>query len=232
MYDARVHRDRGILVIVSSPSGAGKTTLTRRLLEEFAANLEFSVSYTTRPRRSGEVDGRDYHFVSPEVFEKMIADRAFAEHAFVHGNRYGTALAPIEAALAAGRDIIFDVDWQGGAALSAHWPDDSLKIFILPPDLEVLAFRLRKRATDAPGVIDRRLEKAIEELQHFSEYQHLIVNDDLERAYQELRAMYLTRRFGVVDRPEIAHPLADLAATLHPDRAASAQAHAKKLIAR
>jgi guanylate kinase len=231
MYDARVQRDRGILVIVSSPSGAGKTTLTHRLLTEFAANLEFSVSYTTRPRRSGEVDGRDYHFVSPEVFEEMIAKQAFAEHAFVHGNRYGTALAPIEAALSAGRDIIFDVDWQGGAALSAHWADDSLKIFILPPDLEVLAFRLRKRATDAPGVIDRRLEKAIEELQHYDEYQHLIVNDDLDRAYGELRAMYLTRRFGVVDRDEIPHPLAELSRQLHADRAASAIAHARKLIA-
>jgi guanylate kinase len=231
VYDARVQRDRGILVIVSSPSGAGKTTLTRRLLEEFAGNLEFSVSYTTRPRRAGEVDGRDYHFVSPEVFDQMIREHAFAEHAFVHGNRYGTALAPIEAALSAGRDIIFDVDWQGGAALSAHWPDDSLKIFILPPDLEVLAFRLRKRATDAPGVIDRRLEKALEELQHYTEYQHLIVNDDLERAYQELRAMYLTRRFGVVDRPEIAHPLSELARILHADRAAGAVAHARKLIA-
>ncbi len=231
MYDARVQRDRGILVIVSSPSGAGKTTLTHRLLQEHGKNLEFSVSYTTRPRRAGEVDGRDYHFVSPETFEQMIESHAFAEHAFVHGNRYGTALAPIEAALAAGRDIIFDVDWQGGAALSAHWPDDSLKIFILPPDLEVLAFRLRKRATDAPGVIDRRLEKAIEELQHFTEYQHLIVNDDLERAYQELRAMYLTRRHGVVDRPEIPHPLSDLARLLHADRAAGAAAHARKLIA-
>ena len=232
MYDAPVQRDRGILVIVSSPSGAGKTTLTRRLLEEFPGQLEFSVSYTTRPRRPGEVDGVDYHFVSPQTFEDMIERHAFAEHAFVHGNRYGTALAPIEAALAAGRDIIFDVDWQGGAALSAHWSDDSLKIFILPPSLEELAFRLNKRATDAPGVIERRLQKAIEELQHYAEYQHLIVNEDRDRAYIELRALYLTRRFGVVDRHDIAHPLAELAKLLHDERAATADAHAKKLIAR
>ena len=225
-------RDRGILVIVSSPSGAGKTTLTHRLLKEFGAQLEFSVSYTTRPRRPGEVDGRDYHFISPDAFEDMIANRAFAEHAFVHGNRYGTALAPIEAALSAGRDIIFDVDWQGGAALSEHWPDDSLKIFILPVSLERLAFQLNKRATDAPGVIERRLEKALDELQHYTEYQHLIVNDDLDQAYRELRAMYLTRRFGVEDRTDISHPLAELASLLHADRATLAEAHARKLIAR
>jgi guanylate kinase len=228
----RVQRERGILVIVSSPSGAGKTTLTHRLLAEFGAQLEFSVSYTTRPRRAGEVDGKDYHFVSPEVFEQMIEHRAFAEHAFVHGNRYGTALAPIEAALSSGRDIIFDVDWQGGAALSAHWPEDSLKIFILPVSLERLAFQLNKRATDAPGVIERRLQKALDELQHYVEYQHLIVNDQLDQAYAELRAIYLTRRYGVVDRHDIAHPLADLAKLLHDERAALAAAHARKLIAR
>ncbi|HEU4611689.1 MAG TPA: guanylate kinase, partial [Kofleriaceae bacterium] len=120
--------DRGVLVIVSSPSGAGKTTLTRRLLEEFKGQLEFSVSYTTRPMRPGEVDGRDYHFVSTDKFEEMVERGEFAEHAYVHGNRYGTAEAPIESALAAGHDIIFDVDFQGGASLSSRWPKDSLKI--------------------------------------------------------------------------------------------------------
>jgi guanylate kinase len=227
-----VQRDRGILVIVSSPSGAGKTTLTQRLLGEFGAQLEFSVSYTTRPMRSGEVDGRDYHFVTPARFEEMIAEQAFAEHAFVHGNRYGTAIAPIEAALSAGRDMIFDVDWQGGAALSAHWAHDSLKIFILPVSLERLAFQLNKRATDAPGVIERRLGKALDEMQHYTEYPNLIVNDDIEQAYRELRAMYLTRRFGTADRTDISHPLAALAGLLHEDRAIHAEAHARKLIAR
>jgi len=186
---------RGVLAIVSSPSGAGKTTLTHRLLAEFP-ELEFSVSYTTRPQRPGETDGKDYHFVDGETFDRMVARGEFAEHARVHDNRYGTARAPVEAALAAGRDMIFDVDWQGGAALSAAWPDDALKIFILPPDLDTLAERLRRRATDAPAVIERRLQKAIEELSHFGEYQHLVVNDDLERAYQVLRALYLARREG------------------------------------
>jgi guanylate kinase len=236
---------RGSLVIVSSPSGAGKTTLTRRLLEEFGppgtANraceelgglLAFSVSYTTRPRRQGEVDGRDYHFVTPEQFERMVRDGEFAEHAFVFGNRYGTAQAPVEAALAQGTDVIFDVDWQGGAALAARWPDDSLKIFILPPGLDVLASRLQKRATDAPDVIDRRLRNALEELNHFDEYQHLIVNDDADRAYAVLRGIYLTRRFGVTDRPDVPHPLADLARLVERNAASGADAHARRLVGR
>jgi len=179
---------RGVLVIVSSPSGAGKTTLTRRLLGEFPS-LTFSVSYTTRPIRPGERDGVDYHFVDANTFERMVSHGEFAEHAEVHGNRYGTARAPVEAALASGRDVIFDVDWQGGRALSRQWPEDCLKIFILPPDLTQLEQRLRNRATDEPAVIERRLQKALEELQHWDEYQFLIVNDDVERAYAVMRAV-------------------------------------------
>ncbi len=217
-------------MIVSSPSGAGKTTLTRRLLEEFGPQLEFSVSYTTRPQRTGEVEGRDYHFVTTATFEDMVEHGEFAEHAFVHRNRYGTAQAPIEAALSAGRDVIFDVDWQGGAALSARWPADSLKIFILPPDLEILASRLRQRATDAPEVIERRLRTAIEELEHYGEYQHLIVNDDLDRAYAVLRAIYLTRRYGTADRPDVAYPLAQLGALVAANRGSGSERLARKLI--
>jgi guanylate kinase len=227
--------ERGTLVIVSSPSGAGKTTLTRRLLEEFSGppqQLVFSVSYTTRPQRPGEVEGRDYHFVTPEQFEDMVERGEFAEHAFVFGNRYGTAQAPVEAALTRGTDVIFDVDWQGGAALEARWPEDSLKVFILPPDLEILASRLHNRATDAADVIDRRLRKAIEELNHFGEYQHLIVNDDLDRAYAVLRAIYLTRRHGAVDRPGVWYPLRELASVVEGNRASDPEAHAKRLVGR
>jgi guanylate kinase len=218
---------RGVLVIVSSPSGAGKTTLTKRLLAEFKGQLEFSVSYTTRPMRTGEVDGRDYHFVTLDTFEEMVRNHEFAEHAFVHGNRYGTAQKPVEAALASGHDIIFDVDWYGGAALAAIWPHDSLKIFILPPDIETLNSRLRQRATDAPEVIERRIRNAHEELEHYAEYQHLIVNDDVDRAYNLLRAIYLTRRYSGDD----AHsplPLGPLRALVDSNR--DAEAHAKKLI--
>jgi guanylate kinase len=224
--------DRGVLVIVSSPSGAGKTTLTRRLLAEFGPQLEFSVSYTTRPIRTGEVDGRDYHFITPARFEQMVEAGEFAEHAWVHGNRYGTAQGPIEAGLARGKDVIFDVDWQGGAALSARWPSDSLKIFILPPDLKVLEARLRTRATDAPDIVQRRLGKAKEELEHFNEYQHLIVNDDLERAYAVLRAIYLTRRYGTSDRDDVSYPLGELARLVATNQTSGAEAHARGLIGR
>ncbi|MEO8552602.1 MAG: guanylate kinase [Kofleriaceae bacterium] len=220
--------DRGVLVIVSSPSGAGKTTLTRRLIQEFGPRLEFSVSYTTRPIRPGEREGVDYHFVTPDEFKAMAQRREFAEHAFVFGNRYGTAQAPVDAALAAGRDVIFDVDWQGGRDLSDHWPRDSLKIFILPPDMTTLENRLRSRATDSPEVIERRIRKAKDELGHYSEYQHLIVNDELERAYQALRAIYLTRRYGHVDRGDIAYQLSELATKIGDP--AVAAAHARALI--
>ncbi len=223
---------RGVLVIVSSPSGAGKTTLTRRLLQEFGERLQFSVSYTTRPMRAGEVDGRDYHFVSTTEFEAMVERHEFAEWAHVFNNRYGTAQAPVEQALALGKDIIFDVDWQGGAALSERWPVDSLKIFILPPDLDTLDARLRSRATDTPEVIERRLRKAREELGHHGEYAHLIVNDELERAYAVLRAIYLTRRFGVVDRPDCSYPLAELARTVETNRASQPDRHARDLVGR
>lgn len=221
---------RGSLVIVSSPSGAGKTTLTRRLLQEHDT-LDFSVSYTTRARRHGERDGIDYHFVDGDTFRRMAAGGELAETFEVHGNHYGTARAPIEACISAGRDMIFDVDYQGARALAEQWPVDSVKIFILPPDLATLASRLRTRATDAPEVIERRLRKAIEELRHFESYDHLIINDAIDPAYAVLRAVYLTRRYGSIDRPEVSLPLAELAAVVDANRARDPAAHARALIA-
>lgn len=219
---------RGVLVIVSSPSGAGKSTLTKRLLAEFPGQLEFSVSYTTRAARVGELDGREYHFISLDKFEDMVRNQEFAEHAFVHKNRYGTARAPVEAALANGRDVIFDVDWYGGANLAAIWPDDALKIFILPPDIATLDARLRQRATDAPHVIEHRVRAAHDELTHFNEYPYLIVNDDIDRAYALLRAIYLTRKYGTADRSDVSYPLAQLGALVASN--SDAVEHAKRLI--
>lgn len=214
---------RGVLAIVSSPSGAGKTTLTRELLKEFGPQLRFSVSYTTRTMRPGETDGVDYHFVTPDVFEQMVQRGEFAEWEYVFDNRYGTAKAPIDEALASGRDVIFDVDYRGGASLWARWPDDALKVFILPPSLAKLEERLRNRATDAPDVIERRLRKAKEELTHFDEYEYLIVNDDLDRAYATLRAIYLTRRLGAAAGPE-------LVALVEANRTSGAAEHARSLV--
>jgi guanylate kinase len=183
---------RGILLVISSPSGAGKTTLTRRLAA--AHNLCFSVSYTTRQPRAGEIDGTDYHFVSHEVFDKMVAAGDFAEHAVVHGNRYGTAIETVNQAIDRGIDCLFDIDWQGGRQIRRQWPQDSELVFILPPSLTELERRLRKRATDAPEVIDRRLKTAQEELRHYDEYDYLVVNDDLEKAFSELSAVYTAAR--------------------------------------
>jgi guanylate kinase len=222
---------RGILFILSSPSGAGKTTLARRLLAEFDT-IEFSVSYTTRPPRTGERQGVDYVFVDRAEFERMIADGELAEWAEVHGNFYGTSRAAVQAALTGGRDVIFDIDWQGGRALSLAWPDDALKVFVLPPDFDTLAARLRGRATDADDVIARRLARAVEEIAHYRDYDHLLVNDDLDRAYRVLRAIYLVRRYGASDRDDTPYPLAELAGLVEDNRASDAAKRAQAMVAR
>jgi guanylate kinase len=183
---------RGILMVISSPSGAGKTTLTRRLAETH--KLHFSVSYTTRPARNGEQDGVDYHFVSPERFAAMVDAQEFAEHAMVHGNRYGTSIATVNRAIEQGVDCLFDIDYQGGQQIRRQWPSDSVLCFILPPSLAELERRLRRRATDSAEVIERRLATARKELAHYSEYDFLVVNEDLERAFAELSAIYTAAR--------------------------------------
>lgn len=181
---------RGLLLVVSSPSGAGKTTLARRLLAEHAS-LRFSVSYTTRPRRGREQPGVDYHFVSDIEFDHMIAAGAFAEWCVVHGRRYGTALPTLRQAIASGGQVLLDIDYQGAEKLQQEFPDEARLVYILPPSLEVLAERLRSRATDDPAVIEARLRKAADELRHYSQYDYLVFNRDLEQAYAELEAVYL-----------------------------------------
>ena len=181
---------RGLLIIVSSPSGAGKTTLCRRLMGEFP-DLRFSVSVTTRKPRPGEQNGVDYIFVDEPEFERLVAAGAFAEHAFVHGNRYGTLRTEVDQALEGGQDVLFDIDWQGGRQLKEKFPHDAVMIWILPPSLRALEDRLRRRATDTPQAIENRLATAKQELTHFDQYDYLIVNQDLEKAYDSMRSIYL-----------------------------------------
>ena len=185
----RSDRPRGLLLVVSSPSGAGKTTLCMRLREEF--NIGFSVSYTTRQPRVGETEGVEYHFVSHERFQEMAAADEFAEYAMVHGNMYGTSARQVSAALGQGQDLLFDIDFQGGRQLRQRFPNEVMLVFILPPSLRELERRLRRRATDADEVIARRLKVARSELAHYDEYDYLIVNDNFDRAYDALRAIYV-----------------------------------------
>ncbi len=184
---------RGLMLVVSSPSGAGKTSLSRRLIADYPA-LTLSVSCTTRAPRSGETDGREYHFVTPERFAGMIAVDAFLEHATVHEHRYGSPKEPVMRALAEGRDVLFDIDWQGAQAVAEHAPDDVVRVFILPPSMAELRRRLYGRAQDAADVIDRRLGRARGEIEKWAEYDYVIVNDDIDQAYARLTRAYEAER--------------------------------------
>jgi guanylate kinase len=199
-------RQPGLLLVVSSPSGAGKTTLCRRLQGEFP-QIVFSVSYTTRPMRAGERDGVDYQFVDDVAFADMVARGEFAEWAAVHDRRYGTTVRAVQRALDEGRDVLFDVDYQGGRQLKARFGPLAVMVFVLPPSWSELERRLRGRATDAPEMIDRRLAKAREELEHYALYDYLLVNDDLEQAYQGLRAIYFAAAHRIERRYERAEAL-------------------------
>lgn len=205
MTDADTGTRRGILLVISSPSGAGKTTLAHLLAEQ--EKLEFSVSYTTRAPRAGERDGVDYKFVTEDEFSRMVERHEFAEWAVVHGARYGTAIHTVNRALEDGKDYLFDIDWQGGAQIRRQWPEESVLVFILPPSMAELERRLRRRATDAPEAIERRLVTATRELEHFADYDYLVVNDNLETALKELSSIYVAVRCARARRGHYGHAL-------------------------
>lgn len=191
------------MLVLSSPSGAGKTTLSHMLLEA-EADIEMSVSVTTRPMRPGEVDGKDYIFESPEVFAAMRDEGALLEWAEVFGNYYGTPKAPVDGALAGGRDILFDIDWQGTQQLRESMREDLVSVFILPPSAEALAERLKKRAQDPPEVVADRMSKATGELSHWAEYDYVVVNNDVDQSLRELRAILAAERLKRARRSGLA----------------------------
>ena len=184
---------RGILFIVSSPSGAGKSTIARKLLAS-DGGLEMSVSATTRPMRPGEVDGVDYHFVDTPKFKAMVAKGEFLEWAHVFGHRYGTPHRAVEAALAQGRDVLFDIDWQGAQQLYQLAGGDVVRVFIFPPSMEELERRLRLRGTDSDEVINARMSRAAAEISHWDGYDYVLVNDEVEGCFEKVSAILVSER--------------------------------------
>jgi guanylate kinase len=198
---------RGLLLIVSSPSGAGKTSLSRRLVADHA-DLTLSISATTRPPRPGEEHGREYVFVSPDQFDEMATGDEFLEWAHVHGHRYGTPRQPVTAALDAGGDVLFDIDWQGAEQVADKLPQDSVRVFILPPSMRELARRLHARAQDSKKVIEGRLERAYGEIAQWRAYDYVIVNVDYDHAYADLAHIYHAERLKR-DRQAWAEPFVE-----------------------
>ncbi|MHA6288369.1 guanylate kinase [Maricaulis sp. CAU 1757] len=196
-------RRRGVLLALSSPSGAGKTTLSKRLLSQ-NPDVILSVSATTRQPRPGETDGEDYHFMSVEDFKAAIERDEFFEWAEVFGRYYGTPKKPVMDAIDVGRDVIFDIDWQGAQALAAQAPDDVVRVFILPPSLALLEDRLRKRGQDSPDIIRDRMARAKDEISHWAEYDYVIVNDDFARALDKLTEILHAERLKRIRHPWLA----------------------------
>jgi len=186
---------RGLLLVLSSPSGAGKSTLSRLLLDK-DKNIALSISMTTRKPRPGERDGVDYNFVPIAEFERLVEQDGFLEHAKVFDNYYGTPAAPVERAMEAGRDVLFDIDWQGTQQLSQKVAKDLVRVFILPPSKPELERRLKQRAQDSAEVVAKRMSKASEEISHWDGYDYIIVNDDLGKAEQQLFAILQAERLN------------------------------------
>ncbi len=192
---------RGILIILSSPSGAGKSTLSRRL-RDWDSTISFSVSATTRTPRAGEVDGQDYHFLSEPAFKRQVSEQGMLEHAHVFGNFYGSPRAPVEEAIGQGRDVLFDIDWQGAQQIqNSVLGQHTLSIFILPPSIAELRRRLEARGQDAPDVIARRMQKSWDEISHWAEYDYVLVNDDLEETDRRLKTIIEATRLKRIQQP-------------------------------
>jgi guanylate kinase len=196
---ARIRR-RGLMLVLSSPSGAGKSTIARNLLES-DPGLELSVSVTTRSRRGSEIEGVHYHFRSGREFEMLRDSDQLLEWAEVHGNFYATPRQPVERAMAEGRDMLFDIDWQGALQLKEKMRADIVSIFILPPSMKELKTRLKRRAEDQEGVIEARLANARVEIEHWRDYDFVVVNDDLDRAFAEVRSIVTAERLRRDRRP-------------------------------
>lgn len=203
MPDTALMPRRGLLLILSSPSGAGKSTLTRNLIEQDHA-IRLSVSVTTRTRRPSEIDGVHYRFIPREDFEEMRERGDLLEWAEVHGNFYGTPRKPVEQTLASGEDMMFDIDWQGTKQIVAKMADDVVSVFILPPSMTELRNRLERRAEDSPDVIARRLRNAREEIAQWGSYDYVLINDDLQRTFGELRAILDAERLRRERHPALA----------------------------
>jgi len=184
---------RGLMLVLSSPSGAGKTTLSRKLLDA-DQGVALSVSVTTRKQRPGEVDGRDYHFIDTARFEAMVKKNELLEWAQVFGHRYGTPRGPVEAALERGRDVLFDIDWQGTQQLREKAARDLVSVFVLPPSIPDLEERLRTRAQDSDEVIHARMAKASDEMSHWAEYDYVVINREIETAFAQVRAILAAER--------------------------------------
>ncbi|MEM8644389.1 MAG: guanylate kinase [Pseudomonadota bacterium] len=184
---------RGLMLVLSSPSGAGKTTIARRVLAE-DPGIASSISHTTRPQRPGEVDGKDYFFVDKKSFTRMRDEKAFLEWALVFDNLYGTSREPVDAALAAGRDVLFDVDWQGAQSLRREAAADVVSVFVLPPTAGALEQRLKTRAQDSDEVVARRMRGASNEIQHWTEYDYVLVNFDVDQSVAAVHAVLAAER--------------------------------------
>ena len=194
---------RGLLIILSSPSGAGKTTLARRL-QAWDNAIEFSISATTRPPRTGEEHGREYYFHTREEFETMIAEGAMLEHAEVFGNLYGSPLGPVDRAVQNGKDVLFDVDWQGGQQIrNSTLGKHVLSVFLLPPSIQELERRLVSRQQDAREVIEKRMAESRDEISHWPEYDYVLVNDDLDQSEEKLKTIITAERMRLSQQPSL-----------------------------